>query len=142
MNEEEIIELVRGEVTPWRRFRGVVALVGGLVGGTLLVSLWASEPSPLPDRTNLVFGMLTLLCAAWFCFGVWATVRPAPIFAMDRLVAAWLAVAASALMTVVLVIAVGWGPAAIVGGVFVAVAALLAFRAHRTVREIARRLAG
>lgn len=141
MNEEEIIEIVRREVTPWRRFRGVVALVGGLVGGTLLVSLWATEPGPLPDRTNLAFALLTLFCVAWLVFGLWAVLRPAPIFAMDRVIAGWLALAASAVMTVVLVAVTGWGPSAIVGGVFVAVSAIFVIRAHRAVRAIVRRLA-
>jgi hypothetical protein len=77
----------------------VLAGLGGLAGALLIGMLWVTEPGELPLRTQIAFAALILTGVAWV---VVATVALAhgPLFAIDRVVAAWLAVIFSALMTV------------------------------------------
>ncbi|MEZ0072966.1 hypothetical protein [Planotetraspora sp. GP83] len=78
-----------------------------------------------------------MFCLAWAGYGGWAITRRAPLFALDRVIAAWLALAASVVTTVFTVtVAVQRGSgvtlavALAAGAAFVAVAVLLAVRAH------------
>ncbi|MEW1847996.1 hypothetical protein AB0392_59415 [Nonomuraea angiospora] len=63
---------------------------------------WWSEPGPLPGRTHLAFGMLTVFCLAWAGYGGRLVTRRVPLFAADRVIAAWLGLAASLTTTGVL----------------------------------------
>ncbi|MFI6812199.1 hypothetical protein ACIBG7_07320 [Nonomuraea sp. NPDC050328] len=146
MKDDEIIALVRAESSPWRRLRGTVALLGGLVGGTFLVTLWATEPGPLPDRTRLVFALLALICAGWTAFGAWSVLGPRPLFALDGLVAGWLALAASLATTAVTVTVAadrgtGLAVAIAAGALFIGASAAITVRAHLRFRKIVRELA-
>lgn len=141
---DELIARLSPVLSPWRRFGGLAALLGGLSGAGLLASLWATEPGPLPDRTHLAFALLTLLCLAWTGYGAWVLTRRTPLFALDRVVAGWLALAASTLTTVVMaVVAVLRDtlpfPALGAGAAFVAVAVTLTARAHRRRAALLRR---
>ncbi|MCG5219989.1 hypothetical protein [Streptosporangium sp. KLBMP 9127] len=132
---EEMLGRLSGALSPWRRIRGAVALLAGLAGAIFMVALWATEPGPLPDGTRLAFALLTTFCLAWVGYGCWAVLRRAPLYALDQVVAAWLALAASVLTTVVTVTVTalrgpGPVPALAAGVVFVAVAVALVVRAH------------
>src|ERR671916_3074746 len=87
--------ILRGLSLP-RRISYVVAGLCGLLGAAMLAMLWATEPARLPARTQLAFGALILVGLAWAAFAAWALARR-PLFAMDRLVAAALAVGFSTL---------------------------------------------
>lgn len=91
-------DIVRG-LSLSRRVGYVAAGLGGLTGATLLGTLWATEPEQLPVRTELAFMALILIGITWAVFAAVALIRR-PLFALDRMVAAWLAVACSTLATV------------------------------------------
>jgi len=93
--------IVRGLSLP-RRVGYLVAGLGGLAGASIIGLLWATEPTSLPVRTQVAFAGMILVGAAWAGFAAWALVRR-PLFAVDRVIAAWLAVTFSTLMTVGLV---------------------------------------
>lgn len=82
-----------------RRVGYVVAGLSGLLGAAMLAMLWATEPAQLPARTQLAFAGLILVGLAWAAFAAWALARR-PLFAIDRLVAAALAVGFSTLAMV------------------------------------------
>jgi hypothetical protein len=85
----------------WGRLRGAFAGISGAAGAVLLITLQATEPH-LPGSTRLMFALLTLVCLGWTAYGGWAVFRR-PLFALDAVVAGWLAVGASVAVTVALV---------------------------------------
>ncbi|GIH25885.1 hypothetical protein Aph01nite_41950 [Acrocarpospora phusangensis] len=150
MNEEpelsaaEMIERLEPALSPGRRARAVVALVAGLGGALFTTGLWWTEPGPLPGRTHLVFGLLTVICLAWAGYGGWLVTRRVPLFASDRVAAAWIALAAClSTSAAVAVIAgqrgSGLGVSLVVGGLLVVVALTLLVRAHARRAALLRR---
>ncbi|MEU7891240.1 hypothetical protein AB0B45_00100 [Nonomuraea sp. NPDC049152] len=135
MSADELMGRLSPSLSPWRRVLGAVPLVSGLVGAAFVGLLWATEPGPLPGRTQAAFAVFLAFCLAWACYGGWAVTRRAPLFALDRVIAGWLALAASTVMTVVTVTAAvqrgtGLLLAAGIGAAFVAVSAVVTVRAH------------
>ncbi|SEU47074.1 hypothetical protein [Nonomuraea wenchangensis] len=135
LSAEELIGRLSPVLSPWRRLRGVAALVGGLAGAVCAGSLWATEPAALPGRTRLAFAVFTLVCLAWAGYGAWLVTRRTPLLALDRVIAGWFALAASIATTVVIVVAAvqrgaGLAPALATGAVVTAVSAVLVVRAH------------
>lgn len=127
------------------RVRAVVALVAGLAGAVFVTTLWWSEPGPLPARTHGAFALFTVLCLAWAGYGVWLLRRRVPLFATDRVVAAWIGVVASFATGVLLVVVIvhrggtgAWG-AGLVSAALVAVATVLLVRARRQRAVLLRR---
>lgn len=98
MNPEDMIGRLAGPLSLRRRIANVVALLGGLGGALFTGLLWATEPA-LPGRTHLAFGALVALGLGWAGYGAWALTRRTPLFALDRVIAGWLAVAATGLLT-------------------------------------------
>jgi hypothetical protein len=130
--------ILRGLSLP-RRVGHLLAGLGGLTMAALVGLLWATEPGTLPLRTRVAFAAMIGIGLTWAGFAGWALARR-PLFAADRVIAAWLAVTFSALVALGMVtIALSRaGTAAVVasGGVgttfTVGAAALLArARAHR-----------
>ncbi|MER5322245.1 hypothetical protein [Streptosporangium roseum] len=99
MNSDDMIGRLSGPLSPRNRIGAVVALLGGFVGAVGVGLLWATEPE-LPGRTHLGFGTLVTLCLAWTAYGAWTVTRRTPLFALDRVIAGWLAVTATGLLTV------------------------------------------
>ncbi|GAA4557697.1 hypothetical protein [Planotetraspora kaengkrachanensis] len=141
---EQMISRLSGELSAWRRLRGVVALLAGLGGTVMVGTLWATEPGRLPGHTRLAFGLFVVFCLAWAGYGTWMIMRRAPLYALDRVIAGWLAVTASTGVTAVTVaVAAGRGsglvPALAAGTVFIAVAVALTVRAHARRAALLRR---
>jgi hypothetical protein len=120
-----------------RRIGAVIAGLGGLADATMIGTLWATEPAPLPVRTRFAFAGLMAVGLAWAAFATWVLVRR-PLFAVDRVVAAALACGFSALTTIaaIAVASARSGPpaalaAAGLGLALTAVAAVLLVRARR-----------
>ncbi|MEU8242682.1 hypothetical protein AB0C07_30880 [Actinoplanes missouriensis] len=67
----------------------LVGLAGGC-GAALLLLLWLTEPGPLPLRTRLAFGGLVVVGVSWAAYAI-GTLTRMPMFAADRVIAAWLA---------------------------------------------------
>jgi len=132
--------VLRGLSLP-RRVGYVVAGLGGLVGAAVVSMLWATEPAPLPARTQLAFAGLSVVGVTWAAFAAWALARR-PLFAIDRVVAAALAVAFSTL-TMVGAVAVALARSSTAGVLAgaglglaltaIAITMLVRARAHRTV---------
>jgi hypothetical protein len=89
--------IVRGLSLP-RRVGHLVAGFGGLAMAAAVGQLWATEPGELPLRTRIAFTAVIGIGMTWAGFAAWALARR-PLFAVDRVIAAWLAVTFSALMT-------------------------------------------
>ncbi|MBB5076142.1 hypothetical protein [Nonomuraea endophytica] len=141
---DDIIARLSPVLSPWRRVGGLTALIAGLAGAVALGALWLTEPEPLPDRLHLGFGLLLALCLVWAGYGGWVLARRTPMFALDRVVAGWLAVAASTLTAVFLAVVgvVRDTPVLfVVGPLCVAVAAVVTFLAHRRRNALLRRKA-
>ncbi|MEV5502517.1 hypothetical protein AB0M50_44670 [Nonomuraea fuscirosea] len=135
LSAQEMIEQLESSLSKRRRIRAVTALLAGLVGAVFVTSLWATEPGPLPGGTHTAFAVLTGSCLAWACYGGWVLTRRAPLFATERVIAAWIALAASvtatALVTTIAVIrGTGPLPPLAVGALFVGASLTLAWRAH------------
>jgi hypothetical protein len=138
-------QVLRGLSLP-RRIGYVIAGVSGLAAAAMIGTLWATEPAPLPARTQLAFAALIAIGVAWAVFAAWALARR-PLFAVDRLIAATLALTFTALTTIGTV-AVAWSrsstvgvwAAAAVGLPLIAVAAVMLARTHAyRARLLARR---
>ncbi|MGI5290345.1 hypothetical protein ACQEVF_44395 [Nonomuraea polychroma] len=145
LSAQEMIERLSPALSLGMRVRAVAALVAGLAGAVFVGALWWSEPGPLPGRTHGAFALFTVFCLAWAGYGGWLLTRRVPLFAGERVVAAWIALVASvATAVVVVVVAVqrgtGLGLAVAVGGVFVAAALVLAVRAHARRAVLLRRM--
>ncbi|MCP9949504.1 hypothetical protein [Actinomadura madurae] len=143
---EEMLERLTPMLSHGRRLRGVAALLSGLAGTVFVTVLWATEPGPLPDRTRLSFALLILVCLAWTGHGIWSATRRAPLFALDRVIGAWLGLAAALLTTTVTVTLAavrdrGLVLALAVNAVLVTAAVLVAVRAHRRRSTLLRRKA-
>lgn len=130
--------IVRGLSLP-RRVGHLVAGLGGLTTAAIVGLLWATEPGVLPVRTRLAFAAVIGIGLTWTGFAGWALARR-PLFALDRVIAAWLAVTFSTLFALgMMTIAVSRAGTAVVlacGGVgatlTVAAGTMLArARAHR-----------
>ncbi|GAB4048549.1 hypothetical protein [Catellatospora paridis] len=97
MNADELISRLSGPLSLRRRVLTVVALLGGLLGAAFVLLLWLTEPA-LPGRTQLAFGVLVLIGLGWAGYGGWVLSRRTPLFALDRVIAGWLALAATGLL--------------------------------------------
>ncbi|MFI6711431.1 hypothetical protein ACIBF7_33690 [Nonomuraea sp. NPDC050478] len=145
LSAQDMIEHLAPVLSLRVRIRAVTTLLAGAAGAVFVGTLWWSEPGPLPGRTHVAFALFTVLCLAWAAYGGWLLTRRVPLFATDRVIAAWIGLAASlattALVTVVAVQrGTGAGLALAVGGLFAAVALALALRAHARRAALLRRM--
>ncbi|SDX96365.1 hypothetical protein SAMN05421504_10460 [Amycolatopsis xylanica] len=135
---------VLARLTPGARVRYAVVALAGLAGALLISALWVTEP--VPARTQVAFGVLVLIGLGWAGFGVWALTCRGPLFARDRVVAGWLALAFSVLacagMTVIAVVRSGNVlVAATTGAALVVAATTLLMRARARHAFLSRRKA-
>ncbi|MEV4410338.1 hypothetical protein [Catellatospora sp. NPDC049609] len=141
---QEIVDRLEASLSLRARVRAVTALLAGGLGAAFLSLLWLTEPAPLPGRTRLAFALFILICLAWAGYGALLLTRKVVLFATDQVVAAWIAVAASATTTGLLAViaaerGTGLWPVLAVGGAFVAVSGALAVRAHARRAGLLRR---
>lgn len=140
----EVIAGLGGTLSKGARVRAVAALVVGAAGAVFIGSLWWTEPGPLPVLTQLAFGLLTVVCLTWAAYGTWLLRSRVPLFATDRVVAAWIGLTASVLVGGLLIGTVAlrgtgtWGAIAAVA-VLVAVSTVLVIRAHARRAALLRR---
>ncbi|MFF5085139.1 hypothetical protein ACFY36_49555 [Actinoplanes sp. NPDC000266] len=93
MTPEEVLKGLEGPLSLRRRLSYVAVGLAGLTGSALIGLLWATEAA-LPGRTQIAFAVLIAIGLAWAAFAGWAVTRRVPLFARDRVVAAWLGMAA------------------------------------------------
>lgn len=99
MTPDDMLQRLAGRLSLRRRIATVVAAVGGLATATLAALLWATEPG-LPARTQAAFAAIVVVGLAWVGYGAWVLTYRTPLFARDRVVAAWLTLAACGLLAV------------------------------------------
>ncbi|WP_236239164.1 transmembrane transport protein [Streptomyces sp. CC228A] len=89
----QLDRLLAAEVSLRSRMRHVAVGLAGGAGAALLTVLWATEPRPLPVRTQAAFAGLIAVGLAWAAFAGWVLTRRRPLFARDRVIGARLALA-------------------------------------------------
>ncbi|WP_372669186.1 hypothetical protein [Amycolatopsis kentuckyensis] len=99
MTPDEVVKRLEQPLSLRRRVGYVIVALAGLLGSGVVGLLWATEPG-LPPRTKVAFAVLVAIGVGWATFGTWAVTRRAPLFARDRVVAAWLGIVAWLLFTV------------------------------------------
>jgi hypothetical protein len=141
MAPEALRQLVEAELSMTARVGHVVLLLVSLLMTVGIVSLWATEPF-LPLRTQVAFGVMTVIGVSWSLFATRVLTGRRVLYARHRIVAGRLAV------TFTSVFALGAGaiaylsgsPAAYLsvalGGAMVAVAIWLLVRAHRAMARL------
>jgi hypothetical protein len=137
MNSQSMLDKLSGQLSLRRRLANTAALVGGLSATFLVTLLWATEPS-LPARTQLAFGALIAIGLAWTGYGAWALTRRTPLFALDRVLAGWIALAATSILGAA-TIAVGVARTGVPAILYVIAAALVAVATVNLVRARAHR---
>lgn len=86
------------ELSQGSRSQTLLLLLGSTMATVLVASLWLTEKG-LPPRTQVAFGLLTVLGLAWSSFFGWVLTRRQLLFAYHRVVAGRLAMLASSLFT-------------------------------------------
>jgi hypothetical protein len=94
-------EIVRRELSTSKRLGYLLLLMLTLTAACLIGALWITEPAPLPLRTNVAFGLLTLINLAWSGLFGWIVTRRKILFAQHRVIAGWMALAFCALFLIV-----------------------------------------
>ena len=107
---ERVMAMIRGELSSPRRwfYRGV--LLAASVGVAAILSLWTTEPGPLPLRLHIAFGALSAIGMSWVCVLTWILWRRRCPTALDRIATGWVATGACTLFLAVAV------PVAVVRG--------------------------
>jgi hypothetical protein len=142
---KKLEQLARTELSLPARLAHVLL---GLVASALtivVVSLWLTEPS-LPARTQIAFGLLTVIGAGWVAYSIWVLTARRVMLARHRVVAGRLAVAFNAVFTIGCVLlalttgsAAAW-PAFGMGLGLLAVAVALWWRAESSHARLVARL--
>ncbi len=149
MNPESIslknVQLLAGAELSLKARMGYVALLLASAAMTAVVaSLWLTEPS-LPMRTQVAFGVMSLIGLSWCALASWALRARRPLFARDRVIAGGMAVSFTALFVVAALAAVAMvgSPATYgmlgTGVAMFALATALLFKARRRFAALAGR---
>ncbi len=85
------LSVMRGEMSPLKRwlYRLLLVVNGAMIAA--LVSLWVTEPEPLPTRLHVAFAAMTAIGAGWICVLTWLLVRRHGSTAVDRIATGWMA---------------------------------------------------
>ncbi|GAB7042190.1 MULTISPECIES: hypothetical protein [Catenuloplanes] len=102
MNADDLIRTLTPRLSPVRRIAAVLAGLGGLTVATVVASLWLTEPA-LPADTRAAFAGIVVIGLAWAGYAVWLLTRRHPLFARDRVIAAWLSLTACTILAVFVV---------------------------------------
>ena len=124
----------------------VVLLLGALTMTVVCASLWLTEPA-LPVRTQVAFGMMTLIGLCWALYAIWVLHSRRVLLAFQEVVATRLAVTfCSAALAGSLALALGegiraaWSAVGMFAPMLIAAAVLLA-RARRRLNALTARRA-
>lgn len=135
---ESVLELLRGELSSKRRRFYRFVLLCSLIALGVVLSLWLTEPKPLPIQTQIAFGAMCCIASGWVAVLTWILIRRNCPTAMDRMATSWVATVATTLSLVLSVSIALWRGqwlAAMnltaIGLLLVAAAGSLLFRAYR-----------
>ncbi|MGW2325269.1 transmembrane transport protein [Streptomyces sp. NPDC001700] len=142
---EELARALAAEVSLGSRMRHVAVGLAGGCAAALIAVLWATEPHPLPARTQAAFAGLIAIGLAWAAFAGWVLSRRRPLYARDRVLGARLALVVTVVTGVAgtALAAARAAPAealatALAGVALVGVAGLVLARARSRRRELLR----
>lgn len=93
--------LVRGELSSGKRWFYRMILLVASIALAVVLSLWATEPGPLPDRLHIAFAAMTLIACGWIGVLSWILSRHLCPTAIDRIATAWMATLACGLFLAV-----------------------------------------
>jgi Na+/H+-translocating membrane pyrophosphatase len=93
--------LVRGELSSGKRWFYRMILLAASIVLAVVLSLWATEPGPLPNRLHFSFGAMTLIACGWIGVLSWILSRRLCPTAIDRIATAWMATLACGLFLAV-----------------------------------------
>lgn len=96
---EAVRALARNELSFKARVGYVALLLAAGAMSVVIISLWSTEPV-LPSRTQLAFGLMTVIGVSWVALASWALAARRPLFARDRVIAGRMAVAFTSLFVV------------------------------------------
>jgi hypothetical protein len=105
---EAVRALARNELSFKARVGYVALLLAAAGMSVVILSLWLTEPA-LPARTQLAFGLMTIIGVSWVALASWVLAARRPLFARDRVIAGGMAVAFTSLFVVGTGIAVAMG---------------------------------
>lgn len=88
---ESLLELVRGELSPRRRWMYRVVLIVTSIWVAAIAGMWVTEPTPIPARLHIAFGTFTGIGLGWIVVLIWLLTRHRCPTAIDRLATAWIA---------------------------------------------------
>lgn len=143
---QDVRQLAGGELSLKARLGYVALLLAATGMTTVILSLWFTETA-LPSRTQVAFGVMSLIGASWTAFSAWALATRRPLFARDRVIAGRMAVAFTALFLVGAIAAVivannaAAYAASFTGAVMLAVAIRVLVGARRRFAELLARRA-
>ena len=144
---EAIIDLVKGELSSRRRWLYRLFLVAAASMLAAMVSLWLTEPGPLPLRLHISFAAMCSIATGWVCVLGWVLLRKQCPTALDRIATCWMATFASGLslcLSVAIavlrnqIIASLW--LGLIGGVLFATAVLMLRNAYRVRNQLRGKL--
>jgi hypothetical protein len=139
-------KLARGELSVKARVGYVALLLGSSAMTVVIVSLWFTE-AYLPLRTQIAFGVLSLIGISWAALSIWALTTRRVLLARDRLIAGRMSVAftglflAGAIAAVLMTGKAAAFGAAVTGAVMFAIALRVLVGARRRFAELAARRA-
>ena len=139
---QRVRRLASSEASLGSRIFYTALLVFSLSAGILLLTLWLTEPEPLPTRTKIGFLFCLAAAFSWAAFAGWTLSNRRRMFARQKVVASALALVFTSLFLVggvTISLMRGRGDQAallgVTGGTMVACAALLHAQA-RTIRRL------
>ena len=116
------------------RVRYLVQLFGAGAVALLVGVLWWTEDG-LPVRTQIGFGGVIAVGIGWMVYAAHALRRRGRLFAIDRVLAGWVALGFALLLATGIVLVGDW-PVRVLGGVLVVAAAGLLSTAHANRRRL------
>lgn len=101
VSADKVMELVKGELSSRRRWLYRIVLGAAATVLSLTVSLWVTEPDPLPTRLHFAFAVMCGIAGGWVIVLSWLLLRRNCPTAIDRIATSWMATAATATSLVV-----------------------------------------
>jgi hypothetical protein len=141
----DVQRLAAGQLSLRSRVGYAALLVTSLTMVVGVGSLWATEPA-LPARTHVAFAMIVAMAAGWSVFAAWVLSRRRILLGTDRVIAATIGVAFSAVASVGTFALGYWGgggsaayAAALIDAGLCLVAVVFWLRARRRLEMLMRR---
>jgi hypothetical protein len=98
---EQVLALIRGELSSPRRWLYRLILTTTSIVVAAILSLWLTEPGPLPIRLHVAFAAMTAIGFGWIGVLTWILTRRNCPSVQDRVATGWMATVACSLFLAV-----------------------------------------